>query len=344
MDNKPDEKTEQTEQTEQTKQTFKRLWKRLQRSYFFKIVNFISNSAAIALLITGVLFVYQEHEERERTEKITSDLLSVQQGLSTRYLGIFPEYIGEVNNMFKQCAPKDTIIIFEDVLYYGFTSKPEEFIKAAQLLLSHADAGGSVTIVHYDEDEKTFHRMIREELIPAEYYDDIARERNEQGLGLSIEQLKSLDSTLCNHYFNLSREKNPEKLKTRVRRNLDARLSPLLENMDCHPDLVLLCERIDSIRMTTLANKPLSEIGFFDFEDMDRHVTKAISSVYRDHGIELCPLDEYLTMSCWLAGERAVLAFPSKWASDEIGFYSQDRAFARYISTMLMGVKSQRPN
>ncbi|MCQ2317534.1 MAG: hypothetical protein MJZ90_01255 [Bacteroidales bacterium] len=58
--------------------------------------------------------------------------------------------------------------------------------------------------------------------------------------------------------------------------------------------------------------------------------------------IKLVPLNEYLTMSCWMVKSttnmRAVLAFPSKYSSDEIGFYSQDDAFARYISTMMGGI------
>ena len=52
-------------------------------------------------------------------------------------------------------------------------------------------------------------------------------------------------------------------------------------------------------------------------------------------------MNEYLTMSCWLVRDKTVLAFPSKYATEEIGFISQDKAFVDYIHTMLVGVRSQ---
>ena len=66
---------------------------------------------------------------------------------------------------------------------------------------------------------------------------------------------------------------------------------------------------------------------------------------YNKYGIDMVPLDDYLTMSCWMVKKsnpkevKTVLAFPSKFSSDEIGFYSQDEAFSKYIGTMLEGVR-----
>ena len=49
-------------------------------------------------------------------------------------------------------------------------------------------------------------------------------------------------------------------------------------------------------------------------------------------------------MSCWLTkvgdSEKAIFAFPSKYSTDEIGFTSQDKAFSKYIHTMLNGIKN----
>ena len=36
----------------------------------------------------------------------------------------------------------------------------------------------------------------------------------------------------------------------------------------------------------------------------------------------------------------SILAFPSKYSSDEIGFYSQDELFSAYIMTILQGIRS----
>ena len=59
-------------------------------------------------------------------------------------------------------------------------------------------------------------------------------------------------------------------------------------------------------------------------------------------------LNDYLTMSCWLikpANKRhsvkSILAFPAKYSSDEIGFYSQDELFSEYITTILQGVRGE---
>ena len=334
------------------KSNIQSIWARFKDSPLYKIGRFITNSAAIALLITAVLFVYQEHEERARTEKIihnlqdiSTDMLSVQQSLSTRYLGIFPNYIQVANDLLQNCSPKDSIIVFEDVLYYGYISKPEEFVKMNNLLLSHADDGGNVTIVYYNEDGRTFHRMVREALISSSFYGSMENERrsntNRSQARQSLEQLRIQDTLLCNKYFTLSDKKDPGYIESMLSRYLQSPLLPLCkEDPTTLQEVTSMCARIDSVRTQHLGGKTPSNVSFFDFENMNRAITKVISSVYLSHGVDLWPMDEYLTMSCWLAGEQAVLAFPSKWSSDEIGFFSQDPAFARYIKAMFLGVKS----
>lgn len=327
------------------KNFIKQLWERFKNSVVFKILHFIVNSAAIALLITAILFVYQEHEEQVRTERIianlqdiSSDMISVQQNLSTRYLGIFPGYISEVNDLLKKCSPKDSIVIFEDVLYYGFLSRPKEFVQMNQLLISHADAGGAVTIAYYGEDGRTFHRVIREELISKGLYSLMEKERR-ASFKPSVVDIRRQDTILCRKYYEMSRENDPDSFEEKMARQTRVPLAPLCEEVECSGEIADLCAKIDSTRLYWLGGKPASKIDFFDFENMKRYITKEIVACYESHGIELCPLDEYLTMSCWLAGDNAVLAFPSKWSTDEIGFFSQDPAFSKYIKTMLDGVR-----
>lgn len=104
-----------------------------------------------------------------------------------------------------------------------------------------------------------------------------------------------------------------------------------------------MCKEIQKIKEKYL-KKDINKISFNDFEMMDREISMVIAEAYKIRNINLVPLDEYLTMSCWMikygntSGIKAVLAFPSKYSSDEIGFYSQDEAFSRYISTMLNGL------
>ena len=107
-----------------------------------------------------------------------------------------------------------------------------------------------------------------------------------------------------------------------------------------------MCVDIDSIKRHHIGNgKPIESIHFCDYEQMYRSMSETIAKYYTQYGFDLIPLDEYLTMSCWMIregghnGVKTVLAFPSKYSSDEIGFYSQDEAFSKYIGTMLEGVR-----
>jgi hypothetical protein len=73
---------------------------------------------------------------------------------------------------------------------------------------------------------------------------------------------------------------------------------------------------------------------------MYQEITEVFKSFYQQHQIKLIPLNNYLTMSCWSNGEKVLFAFPGKFAADEIGFISSDRAILDYVETMLEGVES----
>ena len=325
--------------------TLNRIFDGLKDSLVVKIFRSLVSSAAVALVITLVIFIVEQKGDAERTDKlvenlhtISDNLLGVQNSVSTRYLGIFPDYLSEVNDLLSNVHQKDSVIIFEDVLYYGILSKPENFIRMNQQLLSHADRGGSVTIAYYDVEGRIFHRMIREQRILPEYFadmdDELRLQRNRKGAG-PID-----DMEICEKYFRLTREKSPEAL----RQNVDKYLKPLsvydLGTDAISIELKDLLARMDSVKTHWLA-KDKKRILFSDYENMYRGLSKELISVYKSHGIELIPLNEYLTMTCWLVDDQAVLAFPSKYATEEIGFYSKDPAFSEYIKTMLRGVKGQ---
>lgn len=330
---------------------FHSFWTHFKESPLYKIGRFITNSAAIALLITAILFVYQEHEERARTDRIltnlediSSDLVDVQMSLSTRYLGIFPNYLEQINLLYDGISPRDSVIIFEDVLYYGFLSRPEEFEKMNRHLLTHADSGGKVTIAYYDPSGRTFHRMMKDLLVARQLLPVMASEQKKTRLSnehrVSIQQRKQEDTLLCRKYFDLTRKSDPTAFKDMIDRMLNP-LAILSEGDDSlSVELKGLFGSIDSLKNDKLSQDYM-KVDFFDYEDMYKEMTGKMGECYRRHGIELIPLDEYMTMSCWLAGGKAVFAFPSKWATDEIGFFSQDPAFARYITTMLAGIKGQ---
>lgn len=325
---------------------WQKLYTAFKNSVIYKIGQFIVSSAAVSLLITLIIFAVEQKEDAERTdamiynlESISGDLLDVQNAVSTRYLGIFPDYLTEVNSLLEKRNPADTIVIFEDVLYYGILSKPESFIRMNHMLLTHMEEGGHVTIAYYDIEGETFHRMLREQRISPEFFSQMDAEL-ETALGTAAAKD---DAKVCEKYFRMTVEKD----FAAFAKNVDKYLLPLGgKEMFDDPlgrELEEMYQRMDDVK-TKWLGKEKSDIGFSDYENMYKGLSQELISVYESHGVELIPLDEYLTMTCWLVSGQAVLAFPSKYATEEIGFYSKDPAFSEYIRTMLQGVRGYYRN
>lgn len=328
--------------------------------------NFVK-SAAVALLFAVICFVYDVYHDTEQDKQLDASidkLKKIEQSLSTRYLGIFPDYIPEIDGMFENLNPSDTIVIFEDVLYYGIKSRPVEFRNMNEKLFRHLISGGAMTVAYYDYRDNgnlgsIFHKMIVESRIGAEYMSSLSEAlrdtmmylRDSSNFDLNV--WYSVDSALCERYFAEKRNSNPEKFKADVEDYLkndllgegsltvDATASELVVDQ--------MCRDLDSVKQHYLGDgKAPEDIHFCDYEKMYRAMSGVIARYYSKYGVDLVPMDEYLTMSCWLVikgnhkGISSVLAFPSKYSTDEIGFYSQDEAFSRYITTMLEGVKDNQ--
>ena len=354
---------------------------RMKSSKGYGLLSTFIKSAAVGLLFAALCFVYDVYHDSEQDkqleesiakleniEKSVEQLESIKQSLSTRYLGIFPDYITEIGRLFDSLNPRDTIVIFEDVLYYGIKSRPKEFFDLNVKLFNHAIKSGSITVAYYNYEvnkksnkpiwEDLFHKMIIESRINPKYHVELSesrdkeiqklREANRFYRGVSS---KLVDSTLCEKFFAATRNDDIDKFKKDVDAYLsndliDREVSSLTE---AERIAYQMCIEIDSVKRRYLGNgKPVENILFVDYESMYRGLSRVIVKFYAENGFELLPLDEYLTMSCWLVregnqrGMRAVLAFPSKYSTDEIGFYSQDEAFSKYIGTMLKGVKQSR--
>ena len=290
--------------------------------------------------------------------------MKIEQSLSTRYLGIFPEYIEEIGRLFENVEPSDTIVIFEDVLYYGIKSRPKEFHTMHKSLFEHAMNGGSITVAYYDfkKSERTplhkdiFHKMIKESRISSQFhvamdekFSNEIKELREVKQRIEPDMIKEIDSSLCEEYFSATRNDDMAKFKKDVDAYLSRDLIFDIKSDASAAEYVTnqMCLEIDQVKQKHLGNgKTLESILFSDYELMYREMSETIVKYYsKFDNIELVPLEEYLTMSCWLVkegnhkGVKTVLAFPSKYSTDEIGFYSQDEAFSKYISTMLEGVK-----
>ena len=333
------------------------------KNTFFNVLGTFLKSAVVGLLFAVICFVYDVYRDQEQDKKLeqsVSKLIKIEQSLSTRYLGIFPEYINEIGNLFDNIDPADTIIIFEDVLYYGIKSRPKEFRKFNEQLLRHALSGGHITIAYYDVAKTTttaniFHKMIIESRINGKFLNAMDEERRAEFRALREKNMlgkrgavTAIDSALCEKYLAMTRDNNPEKFQKDINVYLSDELirgSEVNSTTTAYEHIVHeLCMDIDAVKHQYL-DKDMNEITFEDYENMYRMMGQKIVDCYVKNGIHLVPLDEYLTMSCWLVksghnnnGIKAILAFPSKYSTEEIGFYSQDEAFANYITTMLSGV------
>lgn len=345
---------------------------RIRGSRSYEILSTFIKSAAVGLLFAVLCLVYDVYHDSEQDKQLKESvdkLAKIEQSLSTRYLGIFPEYITEIGALFDDMAPSDSVVIFEDVLYYGIKSRPKEFYNLNKKLFEHARKGGSVTVAYYNftKTDRTpvsniFHKMIIESRISPKYhatmnerrFNEIVKHRNDSLLARSA--MIQLDSVLCEEYFKATRNDDPEKFRKDVEAYLSKALIETDDQIHSAAELITyeMCVEINSVKQQYLGNgKPIENIRFGDYEMMYRKLSGIIGEYYTKYGINLVPLDEYLTMSCWMVqkgnhrGVKTVLAFPSKYSSDEIGFYSQDEAFSKYIGTMLEGVRqnrSLRPN
>lgn len=329
-------------------------------------------SAAVGLLFAVLCFVYDVYHDNAQDKQLEESVAKlretqeqlgrIEQNLSTRYLGIFPGYITEIGQLFDNLNPTDTIVIFEDVLYYGIKSLPKEFYRMNKKLIEHALNHGSITVAYYNTtgEERVwmdiFHKVIVESRIGSKYHALLNTSRDKELEMLrNTSQMRrgmwrSVDSTWCEKYFSATRDDNPEKFKKDVNAYLSKDLlsEGVSDSSRSGRIAYQMCVEIDSVKQHYLGcGKTMSEITFHDYEQMYRNMSEVIERYYSRYGIHLIPLDEYLTMSCWMVRKgknvETVLAFPSKYSTDEIGFRSQDEAFSTYISTMLNGVQQNRP-
>ena len=352
----------------------KSLIEKIKESRGYRVFNTMASSAILCLMITFFIFFYKLYFGKQQFRETVDRLENISQSLSTRCLGEFPDYISEINDVFAELQPEDTVIIFEDVLYYGAVSKSSEFARLQQLLLDHANQGGSVTVVYYDNHHETkdpmafpwntvFHKMIMEERIADKYIPEIkvkhreAMKKYAEQEGGSPKESKQMfdmavyfDSCFTEEFYRLTVNDNIDEAKKSVDEYMH---SEFFDKDATQTNAIVknLCDSITEIKQKYLMNgeerKKLQEIHFFDFKNMYSEITDKIIEIYNFHNINLVPINEYLTMSCWLIKPvnpnrppQAIIAFPSKYSTSEIGFYSQDHLFSEYITTMLNGIRN----
>jgi hypothetical protein len=157
-----------------------------------------------------------------------------------------------------------------------------------------------------------------------------------------LSDTKMVDSAVCERYFRQTVDADKVKFINGINDMLKPIPTDTYANEEASIQVNSLCTKLDAIKQSYL-NKPYDQIKYSDIYNMYKDITREIRELFRQYGkIRMIPLNEHLTMSCWLTvvngQDTAIIAFPSKYSTDEIGFISQDVAFAKYIQTMLNGM------
>ena len=369
-----------------------------------KKLKLILDSATFALLLSVILFSYEMINSTKESEQIVDNLREIQSSLSTRYLGLFPEYIDNINNLLDSAIEdqskseiRDSVIIFEDVLYYGIRSDAGGFRRMIENLMTLTNRGCHITIAYYDVNQRPFKQMIQDKLITPElkkemrsdmdaYLARVKEFRSEcEAIVPQIythEEIEAKQRALINKYFDDYIVKNPsrgdslhkvinniyradlvfknltqqyyeksfEVNKKKIKATIDGLREPLPQKQGAVDATTLrvnqLFTKLDEIKNSYMG-KPYDEVTYDDFYNMYRDITLCICDLLSQQpNIELLLLKENILMCCWMSAvngkTQAIFAFPSKYSSDEIGFISQDPAIARYIHTMLNGVRDSQ--
>jgi hypothetical protein len=315
------------------------------RSFFAKAYRIVAILAPFGFILSIAFFMVQI----QRSEKLVSNLVIIEQSLSTKYIGIFPDYLDKINQLLSETPLDDTakIVIFEDVLFYGAFYNRTEFKKMIENLTKLSTHGKRITISYYHSSaniraNRMFREVVQESWMRQTDLGKLAQDRRAlmdslQKQNVSRRNLYNIaDSIASEKYFACYRDGDRKEFEKRVAKIL----IPLYDasKNDYH-----VFSQIDKIK-NNYFNKPTNAITFYDIYMMYQQVTDELETFFKTNKIQLIPLDNYLTMSCWSNGEKVLFAFPGRFAADEIGFMSQDLAILRYIDTMLEGVKNSLKN
>ena len=325
----------------------KKQWK-IAKSVFVHIYQTIVILSPFGLILSIAFFMIQTKE----SEQLVGNLTHIEQSLSTRHIGIFPDYLDKINQLLYE-TPRiqdDTtkIIIFEDVLFYGAFYNGAAFKEMMRQLSELSDNGKKIVIAYYDNSKemrkgKMFREVVQESWMRQQDLGALAQERR-----TLMEQLRKERTSGGGGVFRTADSIASEKYFAYYRDNERKEFTERIENI-CIPfydktgNDHSLFQQIDSIKNACL-NKPLNTITFYDIYTLYYQVTEELKAFFEQHNIQLIPLDNYLTMSCWSNGEKVLFAFPGKFAADEIGFISSDAAILHYIDTMLEGAENSLKN
>jgi hypothetical protein len=316
-----------------------------ERSIFGKAYKIVVVLAPFGFILSIIFFFVQI----ERQRNVINNLISIEQSVSTRHIGIFPDYLDEINELLSETSTEDTakIIIFEDVLFYGAFYNGPAFKTMIENIMRLTSKNKRITIAYYDNSDnirtgRMFREVVQESWMHPTDLSKLAGYRKMLMDSLQLQNnsrrniFRIADSVASEKYFVRYRDDKGKKFEERVEKIL----IPLYDSTkNDYP----VFSQIDQIKNKYIT-RPFNTISFYDMYRMCQEITDELETFFEANKITLVPLTNYLVMSCWSNGKKVLFAFPGKFAADEIGFISHDLAILHYIETMLAGVEVNLKN
>ncbi|MBO7457848.1 MAG: hypothetical protein J6T80_01160 [Paludibacteraceae bacterium] len=377
----------------------KDFWDNFQSHKVVRIFKIISESAVFALLLSLILFGVEMFNEMEDSREMTKNLLEIQNSLSTRYLGEFPNFVPDINQLYSEAKAGDSIVVLEDVLFYGITSAPGEFYEATTKLLDLAAAGSHVMIAYYRPHGLAYDFMMQEWLLSQEQYnhfrdtmtlferrqhaykeemralmdscrtnevnktetrrlmralmdksfgDVIGKQRDGKPVIAYSSDNEQVKAMFLERYFAKTREEDRAAFKAMIAKYRYPTTRALPTDISTRTELETaeMCHQMDSVRIQYLGREGASidKPTYADFVNMFADMTQVMERTFQRYpSIQLVAIDDFLSVRSWLVCSKknegkAIMAFPSRYASSEIGFFTTDASTREYIKTMERGI------
>ncbi|MBR5433892.1 MAG: hypothetical protein IK117_05610 [Bacteroidales bacterium] len=321
-------------------------------SKFFNFWKIILSSAPFALLLSIIFFWYQTYSNEKDVNGLLSNLRQIESSLSTRNIGIYPDYLiyinqfvlsdkGETNmeaNLREVASKgKEKYVIFEDMLLYGAFTKDTTSFQEMVVSMKNKDSR-SVSLVYYKVGgvmrESNYYRNIRERWIPREYMTDIYMERKNV---FSKRRIRGVDSiayvtdSLYDVFFKKYWDEHLDELKVKI--------EPMKKHHFYSEKYALpVFEQMDAVKDRHIGKKKIKDIKYTDIQIVYDSCSLILEKYYETCGVNLIPVRNTISMNAWSNGSTAIFAFPSQYGASEIGFISHDEAILNYIEGMLQGI------
>ena len=343
---------------------------KVEKSTWYKVGKIITNSVPFALLLSIGIFWWQMIDQRAVTDRLEG----IEQSLSTRHIGIFPDFLNNINNLLSPPQgrlPDGTeITVFVDVLFYGAFWDREAFREKMRIQseLLHPNRGNSMAIVYYDNClGRQFRDVVQMSWMRSEDFSELGTERrrlmaliedpnsayhryrppaqqtnddetNRRGRRRERERTihSVADSIASERFFNNFRTEN----RSRFESWMDKLYNDPLYIQGSRYNLSLFGE-IDELKNIYLFSRPRDEISFQHIFTVYVKMTDLLRNFYLRKGgsrVNLIPVNEPLTIRAWSIGNEALFAFPGRFSTEEIGFETRDPGILNYINQMLVGM------